>query len=201
MLHSGDKLSASSSLIGASTFEEVVDQLALIDLRVEGHWFTWHNNHGDNSAMWERLDRVFGLDLWVTRFPQSNVKALPFFGFDHSPLVFISNACIPTRPRPFGFEAMWLINNSCDQDVNEVWNINVNGSFAYSLASKLRNASFSLSKWNKTTFGNINTEIALLQNQLTSLQQGVAILETTDNEANFRKLLEFLLDYEETHWA
>lgn len=64
-----DKYSASSSLVGASRLQSLVDQLALVDLGAEGNWFTWHNNHTDASAVWERLDRVFGSDLWVNKFP------------------------------------------------------------------------------------------------------------------------------------
>lgn len=148
---------------------------------------------------------MFRNDLWVEKFPCSNVKALPLFGSDHSPLIINSNVCIPFRPRPFRFEAMRLIKNSCDPVVNAAWNININGSSAYSLVSKLRNTSTTLSRWNKSTFGNIQNEILMLQAQLSALQANIGSDPTNASSSLFEKSirtrLEYLMDCEETLWA
>lgn len=96
---------------------------------------------------------------------------------------------------------MWLINNSCDSAVNNVWNENVNGSSTYLLASKLRNIYFSLSRWNKETFGNVHNKILDLQQRLATLQNNVGKSSEVREKIHIRSMLEHLLDCEETLWA
>lgn len=126
---------------------------------------------------------------------------MPLYGFDHSPLIINSNVCIPPRPRSFRFEAMWLIRNSCDSVVKNAWKVNISGSSAYTLASKLHSTSFVLSSWNKNEFGNVKIEIQTLQDQLAKLQEDIGPSSSgpvsSSEENAIRGRLEFLLDCEE----
>ncbi|KAF7822170.1 reverse transcriptase [Senna tora] len=90
-------------------------------LIVVGNWFTWTNGRIGDDVVWERLDRA----------------------------LFTLHESIPRRPRPYRFEAMWLLHESCNQVVNDAWNISNAGSLAYLFVFKCRNVISKLKKWNR----------------------------------------------------
>lgn len=86
-------------------FAELISELTLLNLRLEGRSFTWSNDR--QSPHLARLDRFLISADWNTRFPNSRQCALPNSSSDHCPLLLIANAGFK-KMRFFRFENMWL---------------------------------------------------------------------------------------------
>ncbi|KAF7835780.1 ribonuclease H [Senna tora] len=144
-----EKLSSCSSIPGADQFKNLLDEGAMIDLHAQGNWYTWHNGRLGDAAVWERLDKTLCNIAWIENFPQTKIFSLPSFCSDHSPLVLNMHHCIPYRPRPFRFEAMWLLDESCEKVVRDAWLVNKRGSLAYSFVQKCKGVKQDLRTWNQ----------------------------------------------------
>ncbi|XVF83133.1 hypothetical protein PTKIN_Ptkin16aG0108900 [Pterospermum kingtungense] len=73
------------------------------------------------------------------------------------------NRCGEFFPRPFGFEAMWLMHNGCEQVVNDAWKNNIRGSHAFVLMNKIKVTNQAMQQWNKAEFENIFARRAKLE--------------------------------------
>ncbi|KAB2025296.1 hypothetical protein ES319_D06G140800v1, partial [Gossypium barbadense] len=50
-------------------FRDVLEDLALVDLKIDRGWFTWVNNHEGNKLVKERLDRFLMYANAINKFP------------------------------------------------------------------------------------------------------------------------------------
>ncbi|KAF7834831.1 Endonuclease/exonuclease/phosphatase [Senna tora] len=150
VLSSNEKLSMHQSISGAVEFRQFVDSNDLIDIHPQV-WFTWTNGRNDGLAVWVRLDRALCNANCLFEFPHTSL-CLPILCYDHSPLIINMYEQIPFRPRPFHFEAMWLLDPSC----NLVLRI-----------------------WNCYHFGQVQSKIKELQNELQNLQEVMKDIEMT----------------------
>ncbi|KAF7821258.1 reverse transcriptase [Senna tora] len=136
VLRPSETLSTNLNIPGAEDFENFPNDAGLINLHPQGNWFTWTNGRLGEDAIWERLDRAVCNVQWLNVFPQSSMFCLPLYSSNHSPFVVTLHENVPRKPRPHRFEAMWLLEDSCNQVVRNAWNINESGSLAYLFASK-----------------------------------------------------------------
>ncbi|XP_057808453.1 uncharacterized protein LOC131022930 [Salvia miltiorrhiza] len=94
------------------SFRETVEDCGLNDLGFSGDPFTWTNNQNGDSRIMEHLDRCFGSEEWMLAFPGYEVTHLGRKSSDHCPIFLAldkSDEEAQQRPRPFRFEAMWLM--------------------------------------------------------------------------------------------
>ncbi|KAL8150827.1 hypothetical protein V2J09_020635 [Rumex salicifolius] len=92
------------------TFQELVDEVGILDMRFTGQPHTWSNRAPVASFVAKRLDRiVMSIDAFIS-WPNASVRHLPKFGSDHMPLLFELEPRGRARNdrHPFRFEAMWL---------------------------------------------------------------------------------------------
>ncbi|RVW33902.1 hypothetical protein CK203_082918 [Vitis vinifera] len=87
-------------------FAEIVDDLGLVDLPLQGGEFTW--NAGQNNQAWARLDRFLVSPSWIDQFSGINQCRLPRPVSDHFPITLVGVGGIRRGPTPFRFENMWL---------------------------------------------------------------------------------------------
>ncbi|XP_026396593.1 uncharacterized protein LOC113291255 [Papaver somniferum] len=101
-------------------------------------------------------------------------------------------------PRPFHFMAMWIEDPTCRDIIDNSWSVNVVGSPAYKLKVTLLSTKKGLRDWNKSSFGNIQTNISTIRKELVDLQ----IFNPTDtsNTSILKARLEYLYNLEELYW-
>ncbi|KAF7825221.1 cysteine desulfurase mitochondrial-like [Senna tora] len=95
------------------------------------------------------------------------------------------------QKKPFRFEHMWTKHEGCAEIIKNIWD----GDDPFSredMGTKLRMTAENLSRWNKETFGNVNSKIRDLQRQINDLTSAVgAPLEELRNlERELNKVLE-----------
>lgn len=184
--------------LGGNTFpqshiDEVNDHLDFLDLTdivFSGNTFTWSNKRNDASVIFERIDRALGNDRWLDCFPNCIVYHLLAFGSDHCPILLVSAKEENTTRKPYKFNKCWFLNDSCKELVSANWNSQDRGSHAFRLTRSLHNVKDVLRNWNLNTFGNIQTQLKLVQDEL-------AIVNTNNADKNLpsRTELEDKLKY------
>ncbi|XP_074343124.1 uncharacterized protein LOC141680949 [Apium graveolens] len=100
----------------------VLEDIALQDLPLNGHQFTWER--GRNTAAWIeiRLDRVVVSSSWLSIFPLAKLYTKEGSSSDHSPI------CLEpivkqtwNGKKCFRFENAWLTKPLCYQIVKDKW--------------------------------------------------------------------------------
>ena len=134
-------------------FTEVVNELGLRDLPLQGGPFTWRGGNG-NQCM-SRLDRFLVSGDWESQFSNVNQRTLPRPVSDHCPVLLDSEG-IKSGPSPFRFENMWLKFEGFKDLLRDWWqSLHFSGSFSFVLASKLKALKGILKVWNKEVFGSV----------------------------------------------
>lgn len=88
---------------------------------------------------------------------------------DHAPILVSLISDIPLRPRPFRFEAMWLLDGACDNTFHNAWNCCFHLSSQLVVSKKILRIKKDLVSWNKFVFGNVQRHIQLLEQKLSDL--------------------------------
>ncbi|WKA11259.1 hypothetical protein VitviT2T_028778 [Vitis vinifera] len=183
-------------------FAEIVDDLGLVDLPLQGGDFTW--NGGLNNQTWARLDRFLVSPSWRDQFSGINQCRLPRPVSDHFPIMLVGGG-IRRGPTPFRFENMWLKAEGFKELVRNWWQgIDVRGSASYKLATKMKEIKQKLKVWNREVFGKLesNKSAALQQVEFWDREENERILTMEESELkkeakeNYKKWV----ITEETHW-
>ena len=86
-------------------FVEIINELGLRDLPLQGGPFTWSG--GRNGRSMSRLDRFLVSSEWESQFSKVAQRSLPRPISDHFPIMLDSDG-VRSGPSPFRFELMWL---------------------------------------------------------------------------------------------
>ncbi|RVX06963.1 Transposon TX1 uncharacterized 149 kDa protein [Vitis vinifera] len=183
-------------------FAQVVDDLELIDLPLQGGMLTWSG--GRNNQAWARLDRFLVTQSWLDQFNEVVQCRLPRPTSDHFPIVLMGGG-IRRGPSPFRFENMWLKADGFSDLLRGWWQeIEVRGRASVRLATKMKVLKHKIKVWNREVFGRleVNKNSALQQVEFwdgvereRSLSEGETELKKEAKDS-FKKWV--LL--EETHW-
>lgn len=117
----GEQKGCSFSHSRAAVFENVLDACGLLDLNTTGGKFTWHRIQGYRH-MAKKLDRGLANLQWRLGFPEAFIEVLCRLHSDHNPL-FLRLGGLPMArgPRPFRFEAAWIMHNDYQEVVQSAW--------------------------------------------------------------------------------
>eukprot|EP00253_Pinus_taeda_P026765 PITA_26765 len=101
---------------------------------------------------------------------------LPSGGSDHWPISLIVEVQGTPRNKPFRFENFWLDHPNFLEMVKKWWSepLEVRGSKMFNLQKKLKATKEKIKVWNKTVFGNIFQEKAILENKLEHIHRNGA---------------------------
>ena len=134
-------------------FNEVLNELGLRDLPLQGGPFTWRG--GNNNQSMSRLDRFLVSADWESKFSNVIQRTLPRPVSDHCPVLLDSDG-IKSGPSPFRFENMWLKVEGFKDLLRGWWqDLQFTGSFSFVLASKLKALKGILKVCNKEVFGRV----------------------------------------------
>ncbi|KAL0355952.1 UNVERIFIED_CONTAM: putative mitochondrial protein [Sesamum radiatum] len=132
-------------------FREALTLADVYDLGFDGGPFTWCNRHQEPDTIYERLDRACADPEWRSKFPNTVVKHIPIFSFDHSVLLInTKNNNTSARPKhkPFCFEATWASSPECEHVVREGWTSG-QGLHQFPLLSKQKGCVARLKDWSR----------------------------------------------------
>ncbi|RVW29580.1 Exonuclease 1 [Vitis vinifera] len=117
-------------------FSEVIDDLDLRDLPLQGGPFTWSG--GLNSQTMSRLDRFLVTEDWEGYFNGVVQSTLPRPMSDHFPIL-LDEGGVRRGLVPFRFENMWLKEEGFKDLLKGWWQgLRFSGSFSFILAEKLK---------------------------------------------------------------
>ncbi len=97
------------------SINELIHDLALIDLPLKNQRFTWSNMQ--QAPALAKLDRFLVSTEWDSSFPRSDVEALPRVTSDHCPILLSTAAHSRGPNKLFRFEEFWLKQDSLRENV------------------------------------------------------------------------------------
>ncbi|RVW29476.1 hypothetical protein CK203_093707 [Vitis vinifera] len=151
-------------LLQMRRFSEIMEDLELRDLPLQGGSFTWKG--GLNNQSHSRLDRFLISNEWEDHFSGSVQYVLPKPTSDHFPIL-LDGGGVRSGPMPFRFENMWLKEEGFKEKMQGWWvGLNCSGSASYVLVSKLKALKSLLRDWNKLEFGKVEVNKALALSQV-----------------------------------
>jgi hypothetical protein len=99
-------------------FQQLIQNLGLIDLTLHGRRFTWSNEQ--DTPTFVRLDRFLVSTAWCQAFPNCIQITLATTSSDHSPILCICSTKFP-MPNTFKFEIFWLRIQGFPELVQQTW--------------------------------------------------------------------------------
>lgn len=131
------------------SFRNLVNDLELKELSLQGRRFAWSNN---STQTW--IDRAFCTTEWELMLPNYLLHAISSVVSDHSPLLLVGSAT-GKRYRGFRFEVFWPKLNGYAEVVKEAWekDLQVHNPFLR-LHIKLQRTAKALRQWARSKIGN-----------------------------------------------
>ncbi|XP_042051495.1 uncharacterized protein LOC121796780 [Salvia splendens] len=134
-------------------FAEAIEDCRLVDVGFDGAPFTWAMNN-----LFERLDRVFINEQWMSVFEATRITNLPRVTSDHGPiLVRCKTEVTGEKGRNFRFQNMWLRHEGFRVVVESSWSQPTEAGGLLNLQIKLARLKKVLKEWNRATFGNLQS--------------------------------------------
>ncbi|KAJ9701497.1 hypothetical protein PVL29_006726 [Vitis rotundifolia] len=141
------------------SFSEVIDELALRDLPLQGGLFTWSG--GLNGQSRSRLDRFLVSEDWENHFSGVSQCTLPRPVSDHFPIL-LDGGGVRRGPIPFRFENMWMKEEGFKELLKGWWQgFSFSGSYSFILSEKLKALKVKLKNWNKEVFGKVGVNLRM----------------------------------------
>eukprot|EP00253_Pinus_taeda_P026591 PITA_26591 len=135
---------------------------------------------------------------------ESNI--LPSEGSDHWPISLAVELQGTPRNKPFRFEKFWIEHPNFLTMVEKWWSepLAEEGSKMFNLQKKLKNIKMRLKNWNKTVFGNIFQEKAIIEHKLEQIHKdgaaGCRNEETCEQEKELTQQWHNRCKQEESLW-
>ena len=137
-------------------FSDVLNDLGLRDLPLQGGHYTWQG--GINGSSMSRLDRFLISPEWESQCNRVIQRRLPRPVSDHFPIMLDSEG-VKTGPSPFRFELMWLKYAGFKEILKEWWqSLQFYGTSSFILSAKLKALKGLLKTWNREVFGEVETQ-------------------------------------------
>lgn len=183
-------------------FRDALRLCNLCDLGYTGNPFSWSNGRKGLDNILERIDRAVATPDWRNLFPCHEVRNLPRYKSDHSPLLVTFTDSAPNlsnrnNPRCFRMEHMWLQHPNFKENLDNAWERTTMGE---NIMEKLQICGAELMHWANKEFGNVKKKKKELYERLRELQQ---IEQNPVAEHETRKIeleLDEVLKNEETMW-
>ncbi|XP_074297104.1 uncharacterized protein LOC141627782 [Silene latifolia] len=136
----------------------------LMDIPVEGAFFTWNNKHEVGDMMFSRTDIAMVNGEWLITFPDPTIIFHPEGLFDHCPCTMTLCPMVEKRNGSFKYFNIWGQDYDFLPIVKSVWDGCVDGIRMFQVVKKLKALKQPLKEMYTTKFANIETttKVALL---------------------------------------
>lgn len=103
-------------------FRAILEDCQLFDLGFSSVWYTWQRGNFLTINIKEHLDRGLANASWRETFFDATVHHLTHFFSNHFPLL-VQLVKEPEKilPKWFRFEAWWILKESFETDVTNLW--------------------------------------------------------------------------------
>ncbi|XP_050209730.1 uncharacterized protein LOC126660308 [Mercurialis annua] len=152
-----ERLNCSSYSTGMIQFGDFIQASNLIEVNLQGHLFTWNNNHSRS-----KIDRCF-------------LSANAF-------ILWLNLSLSTLGPKPFKSINAWWSNSSFHEFVANSWRDISASPGIDGLASKLRLLRQLIKTWNVNCFGNLNTRYEETQTSIDNLETSADSRPLSDQE-------------------
>lgn len=160
-------------------FAQLVSDLGLLNLNLQGRTFTWTNER-DSPAM-ARLDRFLISNEWNLKYPNSSQKALLSTSSDHCPLSLTAKTS-HMKTNFFRFENIWLKFEDLSQLVTETWQSEPTAHTPDTLQKKLNKLQTKIKNWSNSKIGSIEVHIKTCRDYMGWLDSARETRATTQLE-------------------
>lgn len=133
------------------------------------------------------MDRfLFSVD-WMDKAHMIVREALHKWGSNHIPIM-LQIEQIPSGPRPFQFELMWLEISGFKEKLKSWWvEISVSGTTRFVFGQKLKNLKSKFLQWKKTEFGGIEAKKVDCLQKLGMLEMKEMVGQLSEVEGEVKK--------------
>ncbi|XP_057249207.1 uncharacterized protein LOC130590678 [Beta vulgaris subsp. vulgaris] len=156
VLSSQDRGSRIIDETSAGKFRQFITNLHLTEITPSNGYFTWFRGQSKS-----KLDRILVQPDWILKFSFLNASILKRSISDHCPLVLKSQSK-DRGPKPFRFLDMWLTHKDCLILTRKVWE----DSKGFTISEKFKAVRKELKVWNQSKFGNLETNISQLEDEI-----------------------------------
>ncbi|KAB2021692.1 hypothetical protein ES319_D07G157900v1, partial [Gossypium barbadense] len=190
-------------VVGAymNDFRDIIDDLALVNIKPDPGWFTWVNNREWHRLIKERLDRFLKSVSMVEKFPFIASSVIRQSQSDHDAILFYLYGCKPKcYPRDnrirFRYEDCWITEKDIKRIINKEWK---QGGGNYE--NKLENVRVSLGNWQKQNYWRMKRDISRLEDNINKIIDSTSRDNSVKMMREYRLRLNHLYDREERYWA
>lgn len=110
----------------------------LQDIPFSGPRFTWTNNREDEALIIKRLDRGYASLEWLHDFSHTHIRNLPFVHSNHGPILLQITIPEHSTRRPYQIENWCFHYDEVQLMVQEIWILQIVGSYTYFLSRRLK---------------------------------------------------------------
>jgi exonuclease III len=190
----------------SDAFNNLIDDLRLIDLEAINGTHTWTNRRTGTHQIACKLDRFLVSEPTIMDGTAMETTILNRTGSDHWPIQLWMEVPATPGKKPFRFEQFWLDHPDFQANIRGWWKEAEisHGTKMYRFQQKLKNLKQKLKSWNRHTFGNIFETKKQLTEQMNEIQckireQGFTE-ELKDQELKVNQQLEDRKRQEEILW-
>ncbi|KAA3460547.1 reverse transcriptase [Gossypium australe] len=166
-------------------FRDIVDDLALVDIKSDKWWFTWVNNRDGNRLIKEGLDRFLTSVSTMENYPFIASSVIRQAQSDHDAILLDLYGRKP-RDQPwdsrfrFSYEECWALEKDIKKIINEGWGQN---------ESNYENKLDTI------------REISTLENKINKIIDSTSRDNSVRMLKEYRRRLNFLYEKIERYWA
>ncbi|KAL8524888.1 hypothetical protein ACS0TY_014493 [Phlomoides rotata] len=95
-------------------FKGFIEQEELFEVEAAGANFTWASRISSQGLIASKLDRVLAHDSFIGHWDLISATILVRAGSDHHPLLLHYSKVSQFQPRPFKFQAAWMLDAGSD---------------------------------------------------------------------------------------
>lgn len=142
-----DTIGHSMNLDIMQSFNNLIDNLGLIDVPLHERTFTWLSKRPIST--FSRLDRTLISYYWENSGNSYSLRDLPAMASDHAPLLLYIKPHTQPRKRTFRFKLFWLKYPKVHQVVSRAWTTAnpTSGSLSIKLRRKITATQRELTSW------------------------------------------------------
>ncbi|KAH1032635.1 hypothetical protein J1N35_044809 [Gossypium stocksii] len=181
-------------------FSDTLDYCGLTDLGYQGRWYTWERGNFESTNIRERLHREVANLQWYKSFSNYKLVHLPNSTSDHCPIFLdldlSENDKYVVKNRDFRFEKIWLLDESCHDEVKLLWDLNKH----LNIPERLHAVSEGLSKWAMRIRRKKDGKLNSLKSRLNFLYNAPPNDETLEEIIEAKLELNLEIDKTEIYW-
>ncbi|XP_050217744.1 uncharacterized protein LOC126668597 [Mercurialis annua] len=174
ILHPSGRFNCASFSESMIAFLRFINDAKLIEIPLQGRFFTWQNRLSKS-----KIDRCFVSSSVLEKWPNLRLQALSRSFSDHVPILLSSVARFDWGLKPFRSLNVWWDHPDFPSFLNNCW-LSLRENSA--LVIKLRELRKLISSWNRHIFGDLNSKVTAVNQQIAALEQSADYRDLTDDD-------------------